>query len=45
MDKNPLKGGTPAIEKKISTKENAHNLFVLNKLDSPERNKGDGVRL
>jgi len=29
LAKKPLKGGTPAIEKKIRTKEKAHNLFVL----------------
>tara|TARA_R110000764_G_C11029108_1_gene385126 strand:- start:9502 stop:9618 length:117 start_codon:yes stop_codon:yes gene_type:complete len=27
LERNPVKGGIPPIEKKIITKENAHNLL------------------
>jgi len=29
LAKKPPNGGTPATEKKIRTKEKAHNLFIL----------------
>ena len=37
--RNPVKGGTPPIEKKIIIKEKAHNLFKLKKFVKLEINK------
>jgi hypothetical protein len=34
---NPLKGGIPAKEKKTTVNENAHVLFVLDKLDKLDK--------
>ena len=39
LDKKPLNGGTPAIEKKIKTKEKAQALFILKKFDKLTKNK------
>ena len=38
--KKPLKGGIPAIEKNKKRKDTAHNLFILNKFDKFDINKG-----
>ena len=37
LAKNPLKGGIPAKEKKTTVNENAHVLFVLDKLDKLDK--------
>ena len=38
LERNPVSGGIPPIEKKIITKENAHNLFALNKFVKLDKN-------
>jgi len=38
LDKNPVNGGIPAIEKNTKIKENAHKLLFLNKLDKLDKN-------
>jgi hypothetical protein len=40
LEKNPLKGGIPAIEKNITTKDKAHVLLKWKKLDKFDRNNG-----
>ena len=40
LDKNPLKGGIPATEKKIKINENAHKGFTLKKFDKLDKKRG-----
>ncbi len=39
LERNPVKGGIPPIEKKIITNEKAHILLTLKKFVKLERNK------
>jgi hypothetical protein len=39
LERKPVKGGIPPIEKKITIKENDHNLFKLKKFVKLEINK------
>ena len=45
LDKNPLKGGIPATEKKMTIKEKPHKLFILKKFDRFDKNNEDGSTL
>lgn len=40
LDKNPTKGGIPAIEKNIIINDKDHNLFILKKLAKLDKNTG-----
>ena len=38
LERKPVNGGIPPIEKKIITKEKAHNLFTLKKFVKLDKN-------
>ena len=40
LAKNPLNGGIPAIEKKITKKEKAHRRFILTRFERLVKNSG-----
>ena len=39
FDRKPSKGGIPAIEKKMNTKEKDHNLLATNRFENEDKNK------